>query len=107
MWAGATNNRYRTVVLSQQAAAFIDSHHGVSRFTEVWESGGGIEWILARKPEIGVARPSDEGEEEYYLYSVAADPLADTRAFLVLYSFGEDRVDVHAITFTDTLPDAD
>ena len=45
---------YRTIVLEPNAQATVDScAQKVSRFDDIW---GGLEWLLARKPECGVIK---------------------------------------------------
>ena len=103
MWAANQNQQYRTVVYSLEATAFIDLNNDQSRFSDIWDSNEGIEWLLARSPEVGMRRPAEQDGIEYWMYSVAADPIAQTRSFLVLYTWDENQVEIIRVKFTDTL----
>ena len=78
-----------------------ESSNGEHRFEDQWS---GVEWHLARKPEKGRPRYREE-PEKFLLYIPAANPIAKTRELWVLYSYDQNKVNVHAIRFgPDSLP---
>lgn len=101
MWPGNPWERTRTVILSKKAQAFVDENmNSAPRFRDIWESGEGIEWLLARKPTMGMPRGPRESAE-YWLYSIASNEIAQTRPMAILYSFNDNFVTIHAVRFTD------
>lgn len=101
MSAGSPWVRTRTVVLSAKAQAFVDEHMSTApRFRDIWEKGEGIEWFLAQNPQAGIPRGPKE-TAKYWLYDIAANEIAKTRPMAVLYSYDEDEVVIHSVTFTD------
>ncbi len=89
-------SQYRTIVLDESARRFVDSELSrPRRFDDQWS---GVEWRLARKPEIGVPRWSAK-PNEYLFYVFSANEVAATRELWVLYSYDQNEVHIHAACF--------
>lgn len=101
VWGG--DQKYRTIIYDDEASSFIDAQNGNFRFGDIWESNEGIEFLLSRKPEIGMKSVEPLNNKHYWLYSIAADPIAKTRPLAILYSFDDDTLNIHRITFVDEL----
>lgn len=87
---------YRTVVLDARAQEFVDSNSSPgSRFDDQWR---GIEWLLCRKPDLGLPRHKNV-PTKFLLLVVASNEIANTREVWVLYSYDDNNVIVHAIAF--------
>lgn len=87
---------YRTVILDPTAQAFVDSNAKPgNRFDDQWR---GTEWLICRKPEIGLPRDK-QSPGKFVVLVVAKNDLAGTRELWVLYSYGDTEVTVHAIKF--------
>lgn len=84
---------YRTIVLEPNAQATVDScAQKVSRFDDIW---GGLEWLLARKPECGVIKIVSG--VRYNLCVRKSDDLAKTDGIAVIYSYDESVVTIYGI----------
>ena len=59
-----------------------------------------IEWLLCRTPHIGRSRYK-ENPDEYLVYVVKEDTLAETSEVWILYSFDDDTVTVHGLKVLD------
>ena len=89
---------YRTVVLDPRAEKFVaELGPNGNRFTEQWD---GIEWLLARTPEIGVSRHSDQ-PSSFLLLAVGANEIAKTKDIWVLYSYSDGEVTIHDARFAE------
>ena len=92
----------RTVVHELDVSALVDvltERH--DRFVEVWQ---GIEWILARTPDLkGSARR--EGVENVRIYVFAGDELAGTPDVWVVYKFDDNEVIILGVTVPDGEPE--
>ena len=60
----------------------------------------GIEWLLARTPNIGVSAQKDE-PTRHVLYVSKGDDLAKTKDVWLLYSYDEEAVTVHGFKVAD------
>lgn len=82
----------RTVVLDPEAEKFVVRAEAAHpRFEAQWR---GVEWLLARSPEIG--RPRDPHEPmKYLVHVVPENSLATTHELWILYSYDIDEVTVH------------
>lgn len=56
----------------------------------------GIEWLLCRTPQIGLAR-SKEQPTKFVLYVAKGDDLAKTSDVWLLYSYDDQAVEVHGV----------
>ena len=65
------------------------------RFDDHWR---GVEWFLARRPEKGTPR-SHQDATKYLVYVFPQNTSAKTRELWVLYSYDDDRVDIHLVRF--------
>lgn len=83
----------RTVVLEVAAAASVDGYtNHFPRFEAAWL---GVEWLLARTPQIGLSKTV--GGREFFLSVRSGDVLAGTPAIAVVYEFTDDQVVVHDV----------
>lgn len=80
--------------MSKEAEADMLSAGSVhSRFEEHWR---GVEWLLARTPEIGIPG-FDSSPQESLLFVSAGIEQASTKDIWILYSYDDQFVDVKAI----------
>lgn len=89
---------YRTVVLDERAQRFLDQNAAPGdRLDAQWQ---GLEWLICRKPEIGLPRHKHD-PAKYLVVVVAQNDIAKTRELWVLYSYDDSVVTVHAVSFSD------
>lgn len=87
---------HRTVVLEKRTQEFVDEVHLLApRFDDQWR---GVEWLLARTPQVGTPRLTDK-QEEYLICVFPRNNLAGTNELWVLYSYDKDQVVIHAAHF--------
>jgi hypothetical protein len=93
-----TWNTLRTVVHELDVSVLVDAlAERYERFGQVWD---GIEWILARTPDLkGSARR--EGSENIRIYVFAGDELAETPDVWVVYKFDDNEVVILGVTVPD------
>jgi len=88
---------YRTVIQSKAVDSFLSEKGSIKRLEDQWN---GVVWLLCRKPDIG--RPLNPVKpNEYLIYVIEEDVLAGTRGIRVLYSYGDNEVNIFAISFVD------
>ncbi|MFN3521005.1 MAG: hypothetical protein ACK4YQ_02060 [Phenylobacterium sp.] len=94
----------RTVIHELDVSVLVDAlteRH--PRFAEVWE---GIEWLLARTPDLkGSARR--EGAENIRIHPFAGDELAGTPDVWVVYKFDDNEVVILGVTVPDPVEGAE
>jgi len=83
----------RTIVLSDHAARQVDqATNDFDRFADAWF---GLEWLLARTPDIG-SEASIEGVA-WWVYVEPTDPLAETPEIWILYKIEKNEVFIEEI----------
>lgn len=88
--------QYREVVLDGNTADVVDeatSEH--ARFDEAWR---GLEWLLARTPDVG--SKATINDVEWWLYVEQSDPIAKTPEIWVLYTADENQVRIKGLRVT-------
>lgn len=85
---------YRTVILDPPAQEFVDAQAVPG--TRVDEQWRGAEWLLCRKPDIGLPRHK-QAPLDYLVRVVAGNEIAQTKDLWVLYSYNDDTVTIHAM----------
>ena len=83
-----------TIVLQPEAQKTVDS--AASKFGRFDDAYSALEWLLARKPDIGYKREDDNGAE-WYVHVQAGDPVAAIPEIWVLYQRESHQVVIHAI----------
>lgn len=90
--------QYRTIVLDHEAQKIVDQEQATeTRFEDQWR---GVEWRLARSPQVGKRVLS--APETYLVDVYSGNPHANTHDLRVVYSFDRDRVHVHSIRIVDS-----
>ena len=88
-----------TVVLQPNAQQAVDAankaHH---RFEDAYHA---LEWLLARKPDVGYMRIDGNGTE-WYVHVQDGDPIAGTPQIWALYQRDDHQVVIHAIKVIET-----
>lgn len=93
--------KLRTVVLEQKAEAAVQKHTGnVHRFDEAFE---GLEWFLAREPEVGKYQNVDGKHVRVYVQS--GDNLAKTPDIWVVFEITDDEIIIYDIEIRPHQPD--
>ncbi len=93
LWATHRTIVYEAVA-QEEIDDFTDPHH---RFHDQLM---GVEWILARTPEIGTpATPDDRAKNVLLVFQ--GDELAGTTDLWLLYSYDEGEVIVHGLKVAD------
>ena len=88
--------RFRTIVLDPRAQLFVDENSATgARFNEHWD---GIVWLLCRTPNISIPRSRQEPKRFLLLVSEGAG-FAGTRDVWILYSYDDQEVVVHGVSF--------
>lgn len=82
----------RTVI--QERAVSQDIENAVHSYRLVDEAIQSLEWTLAHKPEIGVHRRG-----RFWVYMQDGFKIHKIPEIVVLYSFSDDAVILHAIVF--------
>jgi hypothetical protein len=83
----------RTVVQDRQVSKDVEAaFHSSYRLVD--EAIDGLEWTLAHNPNAGVHRTG-----RYWIYVQAGFKIHRVPEIVVLYSFTDDQVTLHAIMF--------
>lgn len=80
----------RTIRYENEASRWIDCHSSSSN--RIGEAITGLEWVLARNPEIG-----ERLNSEHWVYVQSEDKYARTPELWVVYAFDEDQVQIFGI----------
>jgi hypothetical protein len=87
---------YRTVVYDERAQGFIDANTVPGeRFEDQWR---GAEWLICRAPEKGLPRDK-QVPTKFVVLVIAGSAEAGTKELWLLYSFEDNEVTVHAVSF--------
>lgn len=88
----------KTVVLEHGVAAKADAAKvEFRRFEEAFDA---LQWLLARKQDIGLSRVGSPNDERVHVQE--SDPVAETPKIWVLFSDGNDEVriwDINVIAY--------
>jgi hypothetical protein len=91
---------YRDVVLDGETASVVDQatleHH---RFDEAWR---GLEWLLARTPEVG--SKATINDVSWWLYVEQSDVVAGTPEIWVVYTADDNQVRIKGMRVTAYVP---
>ena len=89
---------HRTIVYDKRAQEVLDQ--STDPHDRLHEQIMGVDWLLARTPNIGVPAQK-ETPTEFLLLVLAGDPLAGTKEVWLLYSYDDETVTVHGLNVTE------
>lgn len=93
----------RTVILEHSASATSDA--ACAEHARFEEAFAGLQWLLARNPDIG--QVADVDGENWWVYVQASDEIALTPEIWVLYQVTAQNVTIEQINVKPYEPESD